>query len=290
MIVVSTRQFADFIAGARVTLGILAAIHDEIADLLDEMGKSGMVVEGADTGLFRSAGSAVCKRIGMRDYHTGEIYGQPCVIVLARIGKVAAAATTVTLIREFGVSEIIFTGLAGSAAAEVNIGDLVIADRLVQHDLDARPLFPQHEVPLLGMAAFPAAGALSAELCDATRRFLSDDLPVAVKPEILTEFGIAAPRLHVGMIASGDQFIADPSHAQRIRAALPAAIAVEMEGAAVAQICHEYDIPFAVVRTISDRADNSAHVDFGKFLATVASHYSNGILRRFLLRRAAGDA
>lgn len=272
MIGVLTRRFADFILGACVTLGILAALHDEIADLINEMGKSERI------------------SIGMRDYYTGKIHGQPCVIVLARIGKVAAAATTVTLIREFGVDEIIFTGLAGSAAAEVNIGDLVVADRLVQHDLDARPLFPQHEVPLLGMVEFPAASALSAELGDAARRFLSDDLCNSIRPETLAEFGIAAPTLHVGVIASGDQFIADPVHAQRIKAALPNVLAVEMEGAAVAQICHEYGVPFAVVRTISDRADNSAHIDFGQFLATVASHYSNGILRRFLQRRAAGNA
>jgi len=258
-----------------MTIGILAAMHDEVADLIGDM--------------TRQSGNHV-RRIGMRDYHVGELEGQPCVVVLARIGKVAAAATAVTLIREFGVTEIVFTGLAGGVGQHVKVGDIVIADRLVQHDMDARPLFPHHEVPLLGQSEFVTAVALGAELKAAAEVFLREDLQHMVLPDVRTTFGIGQPLLHVGMIASGDQFVADIGQVNSILSALPDALAVEMEGAAVAQICFEYDVPCAVLRTISDRADASAHIDFGKFLSDVASHYSTGILRRFIAARRSNHA
>ncbi|MGS0741490.1 5'-methylthioadenosine/adenosylhomocysteine nucleosidase [Glaciimonas sp. GG7] len=253
-----------------MTIGIVAAMHDEVAALIRAM--------------TEESGNHV-QRIGMRDYHVGTFDGQQCVVVLARIGKVAAAATTVTLIREFGVTEIVFTGLAGGIGAQVKVGDIVVGDCLVQHDLDARPLFAQHEVPLLGMSAFDAHSALGIELTAAAAVFLREDLQHAVLPEVRKSFGIAQPALHVGMIVSGDQFVADSIKADCILSALPHALAVEMEGAAVAQICFEYGVPYAVLRTISDRADASAHTDFGAFLAGVASHYSTGILRRFFAAR-----
>ena len=254
-----------------MTIGILAAMHDEVADLISAM--------------IAQSGNHV-QRIGMRDYHVGTFEGQQCVVVLARIGKVAAAATAVTLIREFNVAEIVFTGLAGGIGQRVAVGDIVIADRLVQHDLDARPLFPHHEVPLLGMSEFIPDSRLSTALTAAATAFLRDDLPYSVAPEIRKNFKIAQPVLHIGMIASGDQFVADGNQANGILSALPAALAVEMEGAAVAQICFEYGVRCAVLRTISDRADASAHTDFGQFLRGVASHYSSGILRRFFVQRS----
>ncbi|MDP5009303.1 MAG: 5'-methylthioadenosine/adenosylhomocysteine nucleosidase, partial [Glaciimonas sp.] len=214
-----------------------------------------------------------------------QLDGQPCVVALARIGKVAAAATAVTMIREFGVTEIVFTGLAGGIAAGVKVGDVVLADQLIQHDLDASPLFPRYEVPLLGMGIFAADVALSAELKMAATIFLHDDLPQAVTQQTRDTFDLHQPTLHVGMIASGDQFVGAMTQASHIATALPRVLAVEMEGAAVAQICFEYDVPFAILRTISDRADATAHVDFGQFLNEVASHYSTGIVRRFLSAR-----
>lgn len=253
-----------------MAIGILAAMHDEVADLINAM--------------IRQSGNQV-HRIGMRDYHVGEFDGQPCVVVLARIGKVAAAATAVTLIREFGVTEIIFTGLAGGIGLHVAVGDIVIGDRLVQHDLDVRPLFSRHEVPLLGVSEFMADLALGVELKSAAEFFLREDLQNLVPQHVRNKFSFGQPVLHVGLIASGDQFVADVDKAKDILSGLPDALAVEMEGAAVAQICFEYAVPCAVLRTISDRADNSAHVDFRTFLSDVASHYSSGILRRFFASR-----
>jgi len=246
-------------------IGILAALHDEIADLLTRMGPG-----------------AQRRTIGMRDYYVGELSGRPCVVVLARVGKVAAAATAVTLIREFEVSCVLFAGLAGGIANGVGVGDVVIAETLVQHDLDARPLFPRHEVPLLGQARFATDAGLNEILARCTQDFLDKDLARQVSTATRGRFGIMRPALHRGEIASGDQFIGSAEVARRLAEDLPATLCVEMEGAAVAQICHEYGVPCTVLRTVSDRADGAAPVDFKAFLHEVASFYSAGIIGRFI--------
>jgi adenosylhomocysteine nucleosidase len=263
-------------------MGIVAAMHDEIAVLIEQMGAA---IE--------------LRRIGMRDYYCGQLHGQSCVVVLARVGKVAAAATTVTLIRDFDVDAVVFLGLAGGLGENVKVGDVVVANRLVQHDLDSRPLFPRYEVPLLGRAYFVADPFLSDALHAAADQCLkslitapsdqSDHQPTAdsaapagIDPADLAYFGITAPAVHVGLIASGDQFIAEPSAAAQLRADLDQVMCVEMEGAALAQVCYEYAVPFAVLRTVSDRADHTAQFDFVSFLSRIARHYSSAIVRRFL--------
>lgn len=245
-------------------------MHDEIAHLIAGM---------------RTQPGYVSRRIGMRDYHCGVNHGQACVVVLARLGKVAAAVTAVTLIREFGVDEIVFTGLAGGLAATARVGDVVIGSSLVQHDMDARPFFARHEVPLLGLAEFPSDAGLCSELAQAAMVFLKAELHHSVAASTLAGFGIVEPALHRGLILSGDQFIGDPAESAQLRQRFPEALAVEMEGAAVAQVCHEHGVPQVVLRTISDRADATAHGDFAGFLCDVASHYSHGILHRFFAAR-----
>lgn len=246
-------------------IGILAAVHDEIAGLLEAMGP-GVVV----------------RRIGQRDYYSGVLSGRNCVLVLARIGKVAAAATVVTLIREFHVSAVVFTGLAGAVAPHVNVGDVVVGRALLQHDLDASPLFPRYEVPLLGRSYFDGDLNLTALLAEAAQDYLTSGLALEVSASTLSIFGVSAPVVHEGTIVSGDSFVSDAVSIAALQASLPDALCVEMEGAAVAQICYEYGVPCAVLRTISDRADDTAGVDFHAFLTQVASHYSAGIVRRFL--------
>ncbi len=250
--------------------GIIGAMHEEVAHLIADM---------------QSQPGHACVRIGMRDYYLGTIEHQSCVVVLARLGKVAAAVTATTLIGKFGVDQIIFTGLAGGLAAQVKVGDVVIGTRLVQHDMDARPLFARHEVPLLGTTAFEANATLCAELEHAATTFFKAGLQDRVPADTLAGYGIATPALHCGLILSGDQFIGHPAQSDALRQCFPGALAVEMEGAAVAQVCHEHGVPQAVLRTISDRADADAHGDFGSFLASIASHYSDGILRAFFAAR-----
>lgn len=218
--------------------------------------------------------------VGGREFWCGHWHGHEVVAVLSRIGKVAAATTATALIERFAVTDIVFTGAAGGLGAGVRVGDVVLADAFLQHDMDASPLFPQHEVPLYGRSRFAAAPALSAQLRSAAEAVLADPAST-LGAAAMAEFGLAAPRLHTGLIASGDRFVATSAESQALRQRLPDALAVEMEGAAVAQVCHDYGVPLAALRTISDRADDSAHVDFIRFIDKVASCYSAATLEQF---------
>jgi adenosylhomocysteine nucleosidase len=202
-----------------------------------------------------------------REFWLGHLHGQEVVAVLSRIGKVAAATTATVLVERFGVKRIVFTGVAGGLAPGVNVGDIVIADSFLQHDLDASPIFPRYEVPLYGMSRFPADPPLSAQLAAAAQAALP---------------GVP---LHRGLVVSGDRFVATTSESRALQSALPEALAVEMEGAAIAQVCHDFGVPFAAVRTVSDRADDAAHLDFSQFIQQVASRHSAAIVSAFLRAR-----
>lgn len=202
--------------------------------------------------------------VGGRDFWIGHLHGQEVVAVLSRIGKVAAATTATALIERFQVGRILFTGVAGGIAPGVGRGDVVVAEAFLQHDLDASPIFPRYEVPLYGLSRFPTDAALTQRLAHAVTRAL----PTA--------------RLHRGLVASGDRFVSSAAESRLLQAALPDALAVEMEGAAFAQVCHDYGVPFAAVRTISDRADDAAHGDFLRFIEEVASRHSAAIVEAFL--------
>lgn len=212
-----------------------------------------------------------------RDFWQGDLHGQSIVLALSKIGKVAAATTAAVLIERFSVRRVVFTGVAGGLGVGVNVGDVVVGQSFVQHDLNASPLFPRYEVPLYGKTRFDADAALSQSLLAATRYALAD-------PHVRQAY--PAAKVHLGLIASGDRFISSHTESNDLRAALLAAshdaLAVEMEGAAVAQVCFDYGVPFAVVRTISDRADDDAHVDFPNFLDQVASKYAVAIVEKFL--------
>jgi adenosylhomocysteine nucleosidase len=225
---------------------------------------------------------------GVREYSEGTLYGKDVVLVFSGWAKVAAASTVTTLIDVFGVDLIIFTGVAGAADPALQVGDIVIGDMLVQHDLDPRPLFGRFEVPLLDRVAFEVPPNILALARKSVELFLERDLRDDLSPDVLSRFRInSTPKLYQGLIVSGDQFIADPAVLARIRAALidaglPSPLCVEMEGAAVAQVCYEHDIPVIVARTISDKADHSAAVDFIPFIDTIASHFTRGIIREFV--------
>ncbi|MCU0958061.1 MAG: 5'-methylthioadenosine/S-adenosylhomocysteine nucleosidase, partial [Hydrogenophaga sp.] len=134
-----------------------------------------------------------------------------------------------------------------------------------------------HEVPGYGRARFAADDALTDALelaCDRMLHALPGRLPAAT----VQAFGLQAPRLHQGLLLSGDRFVSTTAESQALQRELPEALAVEMEGAAFAQVCHDFGVPLAVVRTISDRADDAAHVDFPRFLREVASRYSAAVI------------
>jgi adenosylhomocysteine nucleosidase len=211
-----------------------------------------------------------------RTYYEGKLFHIDCVLVLSRIGKVASASTTTTLINQFNIDLVIFTGVAGSGDKTVKIGDVVIADNLVQHDIDASPIFPKYEIPLLGMSYFEVHEKHKSLLNKAVDTFLKTELK---NNRALSNFGITDPKAHWGTIASGDQFIKDHLVLSEIKKNVPTLKCVEMEGAAVAQVCYEHEVPFLIIRTISDNADHSAPVDFNVFISEVASHYSRDILK-----------
>src|SRR5690606_29880957 len=137
--------------------------------------------------------------------------------------------------------------------------------------------FPRYEVPGTGRSHFPVDPLLTDALALACERMLSS-LPQQLDASTVEAFGLQAPRLHQGLVISGDRFVAATAESETLQRELPDALAVEMEGAAFAQVCHDFGVPLAVVRTISDRADDAAHVDFPRFLNEVASNYSSAIV------------
>jgi adenosylhomocysteine nucleosidase len=228
-------------------------------------------------------------RVAGRDFWVGHLHGQPVVAVLSRIGKVAAAVTATVLLERFGVRAIVFTGVAGGLAPGVNVGDVVVATELLQHDMDASPIFPKHEVPLMGLSRFAADAAISDALSDVVKGVLRD--PVALIGQAgVDEFGLSSPKVHRGLLVSGDRFVSTTAESAALQRELPDALAVEMEGAAVAQVCHDYGVPFAAMRTISDRADDAAHGDFARFVAVVASRYSLALVDAWLATLPSSDS
>jgi len=239
------------------------------------------MLEEMDTLLENLDGDEV-RVIGEREYHRGKLWGANVVLVFSRWGKVAAASTTTTLITEFNVSEIIFTGVAGSLDSKVNIGDVVVAENLFQHDFDASPFFQKHVLPLIMKKEIGTNSIVRNKLYDASSEFVNNQINQVIPAAYLEEYNINKPKVIIGNIASGDQFIKEQSKRDEIKTSLENVYAVEMEGAAVAQICYEFKIPLGVIRTISDDANDNAIKDFPKFVYNVASQYSFQIIKNYL--------
>ncbi|WP_439586393.1 5'-methylthioadenosine/adenosylhomocysteine nucleosidase [Hydrogenophaga sp.] len=242
---------------------LVSALHEELAAVLGLMPDEQQQIFGG------------------RTFWRGHLHGHDVVAVLSGIGKVAAATTATALIERFGVQRIVFTGVAGGLAPGVRVGDVVVARQFLQHDMDASPIFPRHEVPGYGRSTFDADTTLTNKLVRASEQVLRE-LPATLGKDVMKAFGLETPRCHQGLLLSGDRFVSTTTESTTLREALPDALAVEMEGAAFAQVCHDYGVPLAVVRTISDRADDAAHVDFPRFLREVASHYSGAIIEALL--------
>lgn len=206
------------------TIAILGAMDAEIEKLLPE-------IKQRQT-----------HTIAKNTYYTGVIQGKPVVVARSGVGKVNAAITTYVLINHFDVNSIIFTGIAGAAGPDLNVADVVISTALVQHDVD--------------LTAFGAPKGLLDGYDD--RLFYADKKLQALALNAAEE-SVGKARVHTGIIATGDQFIADKAVVSMLLKEFNA-IAVEMEGAAVAQVTDMFDIPLVVIRTISDKADGSAHL------------------------------
>ncbi|MFT4243060.1 MAG: 5'-methylthioadenosine/adenosylhomocysteine nucleosidase [Acidovorax sp.] len=241
-----------------MTTAILSALPEEQAGLLAALEQPQRVAHAG------------------RAFWRGALGGKDVVLALSGIGKVAAATTATAAIERFGAARIVFTGVAGGVGDGVHVGDVVVARDYLQHDMDASPLFARWELPGYARTLVACDAHLSALLLEA-----ANDCVTSAAGQFGTQ--CAAHGVHHGLVASGDRFIAAAAEAMHLRSALRNAghdvLAVEMEGAAVAQVCLDYGLPFAAVRTISDRADDDAHGDFTLFVRTVASRYTAQIVQ-----------
>ncbi|MBP1961271.1 5'-methylthioadenosine/adenosylhomocysteine nucleosidase [Paenibacillus aceris] len=179
-------------------------------------------------------------------FREGAYFGKDVVVCRTGVGKVNAAVTTQILIDKFGVEAVIFTGVAGALDPELNIGDLVVSSECMQHDMDVTPLgFERGVIPYEAKSIFEADSKLV-------------DLAVASGEKLF------AGKVKKGRVLSGDQFIASRDVVASLNKEL-GGICVEMEGASVAQVCSMNAIPYVVLRSMSDKADGSAHVNFAEF-------------------------
>jgi adenosylhomocysteine nucleosidase len=224
------------------------------------------------------------QQAGGRRFVSGTLAGVGVVTAISGYGKVGAAATVTTALDAFAPSHVVFGGVAGGIGEGVEIGDVVVADRLIQHDFDASPIFDRFVVPSLGVAEVTADPELTDILVGAASAYVSGAFREEMARQGMLPFEAGDTAIHVGLLASGDQFIDHVAQARALLSDLPHLLAVEMEGAAVAQVCAERSIPFAVFRSISDRADQNADVDFLAFIATVAAPITAGIVDELMQR------
>lgn len=215
-------------------LGIIGAMDVEVATLKEKME------------------NITVTTVAQMEYFAGTLEGLDCVVVQCGVGKINAAMCTQILITCFGVTHIVNTGIAGSLCTELDIADLVISRDAIHHDFDlhfwGRPI---GQVPGMDVTAFPA-------------------------DEMLTNAAFAAAEAenpgHTrhGRIASGDQFICSKEQKDKIIADT-GALCAEMEGASIAHTAYRNGVPFVIIRAISDKADDSAEMDYPTF-ERIAAH------------------
>ena len=193
------------------------------------------------------------EKIGGVEFVKGTLHGKEIVAAVCGIGKVAAAMCTQIMILRYAPDRIINTGVGGSLSTKLAIGDIAVAESLVQHDMDTSPLGdPVGLISGLNMVNIPADKAVADLLLEGIKTLEN------VK-------GLS------GVIASGDQFIASDEKKKFITENF-SAIVCEMEGASIAQVCYSNGVPFGVVRAVSDCADGSSHMDYGEFLPVAAAN------------------
>lgn len=225
------------------TIGIIGAMEEEVAILKEKMSEV-----------------TVLEKAGM-EFFKGILGGQQVVIVRSGIGKVNAGICTQILADVFQVNAVINTGIAGSLKAEINIGDIVLSTDTMQHDVDAREFgYPLGQIPRMETLTF---------LADEKLRKLAKEVCEEVNPDI---------QVFEGRVASGDQFVADKETKERIIENTQA-YCTEMEGAAIGQAAYLNKIPYLVIRAISDKADDSAHVDYPTFERQAIRHTVNLVSR-----------
>lgn len=227
-----------------MTIGIIAAMAEELEILLKDIS-----LEEKNT------------KANMT-FHKGKLYGKDVVAVVCGIGKVNSAVCAQILISEYKVNKIINVGVAGGIGKDIYPGDVVVAENLVQHDMDTTAFGDKMgQIPRLDTFDFKC----DKELIDTAKKACEE---------------ISEINSFTGRIVSGDQFVADLEKIQWLEKEFEA-ISCEMEGASIAQVCYLNNIPFVVIRSISDNANNGAHMDYEKF-TPIAVKNSTKILKRML--------
>ncbi|MGI5947472.1 MAG: 5'-methylthioadenosine/adenosylhomocysteine nucleosidase [Lachnospiraceae bacterium] len=217
-------------------LGIIGAMDEEVLEIKKAL---------ADVSVETVTGM---------DFYRGKVNGKEVVVVRSGIGKVNAAMCSQILVDRFGVDAIVNTGIAGSLRAEINIGDIVLSTDSVQHDMDATGFgYPAGQIPRMDTFAFPA---------DEKLLNLAKECCSRVNPDIQT---------FTGRVVSGDQFISDKGKKQWLIETFDGSC-TEMEGAAIAQVCYLNHVGCLIIRAISDKADDSANMDYQEFEAKAIEH------------------
>ncbi|MHC4111979.1 MAG: 5'-methylthioadenosine/adenosylhomocysteine nucleosidase [Planctomycetota bacterium] len=213
---------------------------------------------------------------GMR-FVTGRLYGKSVVVAWTGIGKVNAAMTTTLLIEHFSPAQVIFSGIAGGVNPKLAPGDIVIAAETAHHDMGILREDGFYNRGVIN----PLDGIRNPVYLLADERLLKLAEKAAEQVElekIKTTVGERSPRIIKGVVVTGDVFVASPEKGAELREKLNAD-AVEMEGAAVAQICYQRQIPHLVVRSISDKADKTARMDSMMFQEMAAKNSSTLIAK-----------
>jgi adenosylhomocysteine nucleosidase len=218
-------------------VGIIGAMEQEVAILRD-------LIDDRTT--WQKAGCEI---------YSGRLHGIDVVLLKSGIGKVSAALGTTLLLDHYQPDFIINTGSAGGLGESMQVGDIVVSTEVRYHDVDVT-----------------AFGYVPGQMAQCPAAFTADASLVALAEKCISRLDLRAVR---GLVVSGDAFINGAESLKRIRATFPQAIAVEMEATAIAHVCHQFLVPFVVVRAISDVADQASHISFDEFLAVAAKQSSH---------------
>lgn len=220
-------------------IAIMGAMPEEIEPIISKL-------DNVETELY-----------GANKYYVGQYHGQEVVVAYSKIGKVFAALTATTLIEKFSCDMLLFSGVAGAISDELQIGDLIIAKSLCQHDLD-----------------ITAFGHPFGYVPEGDVFISADEALLNTAKDVAVQKGLT---LKEGIIATGDQFVADEARKNWIGSTFKAD-ALEMEGASVAVVCNALNVPFFILRAISDSADMDASFNFDEFLESSAKISADFIL------------
>ena len=228
-----------------MTVGIIGAMDIEIKLLKEDMNLESKL-----------------KKAGMT-FYSGNLKGQDIVLVKCGICKVNAGICTQILIDDFDINKLIFTGVAGAVDPKLEVEDIVVSTDLIQHDVDATSFGDRQlgEIPELNKVEFEADQELIDLAFQAGKKVLSS----------------ASNSIYKGRILSGDQFISDREKVKFLKEKFDG-FCTEMEGAAVAQTAYLNEVPFVVIRSISDKADEEADISFAKFVKIAAQHSHNIVM------------